>query len=96
MFLFDEPTTGLHFADVEALLGCLQRLADAGHGVLVVEHNLDVIAAADWIVDLGPEGGAEGGDVVVAGSPEDVATCEASHTGRFLAAHLAASGRIAS
>jgi len=91
LLLLDEPTTGLHPADVEMLLRALERLIGAGHSVVVVEHNLDVIAAADWIVDLGPEGGEAGGEVVVAGTVEDVAACAASHTGRALRAHLEAS-----
>jgi len=83
-YILDEPTTGLHFDDVRQLLNVLQRLVDAGNTVLVIEHNLDVIKSADWIVDLGPEGGDRGGRVVVAGTPEDVAACAESHTGRFL------------
>ncbi|HWJ05152.1 MAG TPA: excinuclease ABC subunit UvrA [Steroidobacteraceae bacterium] len=84
LFLFDEPTTGLHFDDVAKLLGAFKRLLDAGHSLLVIEHNLDVIRAADWIVDLGPEGGDAGGEVLVAGTPETVMACAASHTGRAL------------
>jgi excinuclease ABC subunit A len=84
LFLFDEPTTGLHMEDVRILLETFQRLVDRGHSVLVIEHNLDVIRAADWIVDLGPEAGDQGGTVVVAGPPERVARCAQSHTGRFL------------
>ena len=84
LFLFDEPTTGLHMEDVRILLGTFQRLVDRGHSVLVIEHNLDVIRSADWIVDLGPEAGEQGGTVVVAGTPDQVARCAASHTGRFL------------
>jgi len=83
-YVLDEPTTGLHFDDVRQLLTVLQRLVDAGNTVLVIEHNLDVIKSADWIVDLGPEGGDRGGHVVVAGTPEDVVACAHSHTGRFL------------
>jgi excinuclease ABC subunit A len=88
LYILDEPTTGLHLADVQRLLEPLNRLADAGHTVLLIEHHLDVIKTADYVVDLGPEGGHAGGDVVVAGTPEDVAACKASYTGRFLKAHL--------
>jgi excinuclease ABC subunit A len=84
MFILDEPTTGLHSDDIRRLLGVLNRLVDAGNSMLVIEHNLDVIKTADGVIDLGPEGGAAGGRVVVAGTPEEVAACEASHTGRFL------------
>jgi excinuclease ABC subunit A len=84
LFLFDEPTTGLHFEDVRVLLRLFQRLVDSGHSVLVIEHQLDVIQAADWIVDMGPEGGADGGRIVVTGPPETVAACPQSHTGRAL------------
>jgi len=84
LYLLDEPTTGLHFADVHKLLEVLLRLRDAGNTVVVIEHNLDVIKCADYIIDLGPEGGDAGGTLVAAGSPEEVARCEASHTGRFL------------
>jgi excinuclease ABC subunit A len=88
LYLLDEPTTGLHFADTERLVGVLLRLRDAGNSVVVIEHNPDVIAAADYLVDLGPEGGEDGGRVVAAGTPEAVAACAASHTGRFLKAML--------
>jgi excinuclease ABC subunit A len=84
LYILDEPTTGLHFADIEKLLEVLQRLVDAGNTVLVIEHNLDVIKQADWIVDLGPEGGEAGGEVLATGTPEQVAEVEASATGRFL------------
>jgi excinuclease ABC subunit A len=84
LYILDEPTTGLHFADIEKLLEVLQRLVDAGNTVLVIEHNLDVIKQADWIVDLGPEGGDAGGELIAAGTPEDVARVEASYTGNFL------------
>lgn len=84
LFLFDEPTTGLHFEDVAVLLRAFDKLLDAGHALVVIEHNLDVLAAADWIVDLGPEGGDAGGGIVVEGTPETVMACEASHTGRAL------------
>ena len=76
-YILDEPTTGLHFDDVRQLLIVLQRLVDAGNTVLVIEHNLDVIKSADWIIDLGPEGGDRGGEIVVAGTPEEVAACDA-------------------
>jgi excinuclease ABC subunit A len=88
VYILDEPTTGLHLADVERLLESLNRLVDAGHTVLLIEHHLDVIKTADHVIDLGPEGGHAGGEVVVTGTPEDVAACKASHTGRFLRAHL--------
>ncbi|HWQ92491.1 MAG TPA: hypothetical protein VN673_12535, partial [Clostridia bacterium] len=81
LFLFDEPTTGLHFEDIRILLKAFQRLVDAGHSVLVIEHNLDVIKSADWIVDLGPDAGDQGGQIVATGTPEDVANCPRSHTG---------------
>jgi excinuclease ABC subunit A len=84
LYILDEPTTGLHFADIEKLLEVLQRLVDAGNTVLVIEHNLDVIKQADWIVDLGPEGGEAGGDVIATGTPERVAEVEESYTGAFL------------
>jgi len=84
LYLLDEPTTGLHFADVHRLLHVLQRLCEAGNTVVVIEHNMDVIRSADYIIDLGPEGGDAGGRVVVAGTPEEVADCESSYTGRFL------------
>ena len=84
LFLFDEPTTGLHFDDVRVLLKVFQRLVDAGHSVLVIEHNLDVMKSADWIIDLGPDAGDQGGQIVVAGTPEDIAACPDSHTGRAL------------
>jgi excinuclease ABC subunit A len=85
LYILDEPTTGLHFADTDRLLHVLQRLTDAGNTVLVIEHNLDVIKSADWLIDLGPEGGTGGGTVVAQGTPEEVARCGHSHTGRFLA-----------
>jgi excinuclease ABC subunit A len=84
LYILDEPTTGLHFADIEKLLEVLQRLVDAGNTVLVIEHNLDVIKQADWIVDLGPEGGEAGGEVIATGTPEEVAAVEGSFTGQFL------------
>ena len=84
VYILDEPTTGLHFADVERLLFILHRLVDTGNTVIVIEHNLDVIRSADYVLDLGPEGGDGGGEIVASGSPEDIARAEASHTGRFL------------
>ncbi len=89
LYILDEPTTGLHFHDIRQLLEVLHRLTDAGNTVLVIEHNLEVIKTADWIIDLGPEGGDEGGQVVAAGRPEDVATHPTSHTGQFLSRCLA-------
>ncbi|MGL4593658.1 MAG: excinuclease ABC subunit UvrA [Thermoguttaceae bacterium] len=88
LYLLDEPTTGLHFADIKMLLGVLQKFVDAGNTVLVVEHNLDVIKTADWIIDLGPEGGEAGGELIVAGTPEDVIKNKKSHTGVALKKHL--------
>ncbi len=85
LFVFDEPTTGLHFDDVRVLLQVFQRLVEAGHSVLIIEHNLDVIKSADWVIDLGPDAGDQGGQIVAQGTPEDVATCSQSHTGRALA-----------
>ena len=82
--MLDEPTTGLHSADVERLIAILQRLADAGNTVLVIEHNLDVIKVADHIIDMGPEGGDAGGTVIAQGTPEEVARVERSYTGQFL------------
>ncbi len=90
LYILDEPTTGLHLADVQRLLDCLNRLVDAGHTVLVIEHHLDVIKTADHVIDLGPEGGHAGGQIVATGTPEEIAACKASHTGRFLKAHLRA------
>jgi excinuclease ABC subunit A len=85
MYILDEPTTGLHFDDVKRLLMVLHRLVDQGNTVLVIEHNLDVIKTADWLIDMGPEGGNDGGEVVAVGTPEQVARVERSHTGKFLA-----------
>ena len=84
LYILDEPTTGLHFEDVRVLLDVLHKLVERGNTVLVIEHNLDVIKTADWIVDLGPEGGSGGGQIVAAGTPEDVAKVKASHTGQYL------------
>ncbi|GAB4189435.1 MAG: excinuclease ABC subunit UvrA [Phycisphaeraceae bacterium] len=95
LYILDEPTTGLHFADVSKLLNVLNRLADQGNTVLVIEHNMDVIKSADWIIDLGPEGGDRGGMVVAEGTPEQVAEVEASYTGRYLRRHLTAPASIA-
>jgi excinuclease ABC subunit A len=88
VYILDEPTTGLHLADIEHLLASLNRLVDAGHTVLLIEHHLDVIKTADHVIDLGPEGGHAGGEVVATGTPEEIARCKASHTGRFLKAHF--------
>ncbi|HWQ15333.1 MAG TPA: excinuclease ABC subunit UvrA [Roseiflexaceae bacterium] len=88
LYILDEPTTGLHLADIQRLLDSLNRLVDAGHTVLVIEHHLDVIKTADYVIDLGPEGGHAGGELVAAGTPEEVARCERSHTGRYLRPHL--------
>src|SRR6266850_1451984 len=85
LFIFDEPTTGLHLADIEKLLACFARLVERGHSLVVIEHNLEVIKSADWVIDLGPEGGEAGGQLVAAGPPETIARVAASHTGRFLA-----------
>ena len=84
VYVLDEPTTGLHMADVEKLISVLQQLTDAGNTVIVIEHNLDVIKVADWLIDLGPEGGDGGGTIVCAGTPETVAACAESYTGQFL------------
>jgi len=90
LYILDEPTTGLHFADIEKLLDTLQRLVDAGNTMLVIEHNLDVIKQADWLVDLGPEGGEAGGEIIAVGTPEQVAEVSDSFTGQFLQAVLPA------
>jgi excinuclease ABC subunit A len=83
-YILDEPTTGLHFEDIRKLLGVLQRLVDTGNTVVVIEHNLDVIKTADWVIDLGPEGGEDGGGIVAQGTPEQVAEFPESYTGKFL------------
>ncbi|MEO7478147.1 MAG: excinuclease ABC subunit UvrA, partial [Lysobacteraceae bacterium] len=93
LYLLDEPTTGLHFHDIEHLLMVLHRLRDDGNTIVVIEHNLDVIKTADWVIDLGPEGGHRGGNIIAQGTPEDIAANPASHTGRFLAPHLAGQQR---
>jgi excinuclease ABC subunit A len=84
LYILDEPTTGLHFADIETLLETLQRLVDGGNTMIVIEHNLDVIKQADWVIDLGPEGGEAGGELIAVGTPEDIAGVEGSFTGEFL------------
>jgi excinuclease ABC subunit A len=91
IYVLDEPTTGLHFEDIRTLLGVLNRLVDAGNTVIVIEHNLDVIKTADWVIDLGPEGGARGGSILAAGPPEQVAQVQDSYTGQYLKKHLEAS-----
>jgi excinuclease ABC subunit A len=100
LYILDEPTTGLHFQDIEHLLHVLLRLRDEGNTIVVIEHNLDVIKTADWVIDLGPEGGAGGGSLVASGTPEQVAAEPASHTGQYLARVLpesnAAAGRYSS
>ena len=89
LYILDEPTTGLHIHDIKHLLGVLQRLADGGNTVVVIEHNLDVIKCADWCIDLGPEGGSGGGQIIAEGTPEDIAAVKESYTGRYLAPLLA-------
>jgi excinuclease ABC subunit A len=89
IYVLDEPTTGLHFEDVNKLLGVLKRLVETGNTVVVIEHNLDVIKSSDWVIDMGPEGGFRGGTVVAEGTPEDVAKVKESYTGQFLAEILA-------
>ena len=84
LYILDEPTTGLHFEDIKMLLHVLQRLVERGNTVLVIEHNLDVIKTADWIIDLGPEGGNDGGTVMATGTPEEIASVKTSYTGSFL------------
>jgi excinuclease ABC subunit A len=89
LFIFDEPTTGLHFHDINKLLKSLNALVDHGHSVILIEHNQEVIKCSDWIIDLGPEGGEDGGFVVFEGKPEDLAKFRASYTGKYLARKLA-------
>jgi excinuclease ABC subunit A len=89
VYILDEPTTGLHFADIHKLLEVLLKLRDAGNTLIIIEHNLEVIKCADWIVDLGPEGGGGGGRIVGAGTPEQIAALASSHTGRYLRRVLA-------
>jgi len=95
LYILDEPTTGLHFHDIQLLLDVLHRLRDAGNTVVVIEHNLDVVKTADWIIDLGPEGGEGGGRIVAEGTPEQIAASPASHTGRYLKRSLDAGQRAA-
>jgi excinuclease ABC subunit A len=89
LYILDEPTTGLHFDDIAKLLGAFRRLLESGASLLVIEHNLDVIKSADWLIDMGPEGGDQGGKIIATGTPEQVARNAQSHTGRFLAKALA-------
>ena len=84
LFIFDEPTTGLHFHDINKLLNSFYALIEKGHSIVCIEHNLDVIKCADWIIDLGPEGGDKGGDIVFTGTPEEIVNCKKSITGKFL------------
>lgn len=88
LFIFDEPTTGLHFHDISVLLKSLNGLVDKGNTVLIIEHNMDIIKSADWVIDMGPEGGDAGGQVVAEGTPEDIVKCATSYTGKFLAEKL--------
>jgi excinuclease ABC subunit A len=88
LFIFDEPTTGLHFHDIEKLLRALNALIDNGHSIIVVEHNAEIIKCADWVIDLGPEGGKNGGDLVFAGTPEDLINHKESYTGQYLKGKL--------
>ena len=94
LFILEEPTIGLHMEDVRRLVEVLQRLVDAGHTVIVIEHNLDLVAEADWVIDMGPEGGGEGGRVVAEGTPETVAAAPGSHTGFYLKPILNAAPRV--
>jgi excinuclease ABC subunit A len=96
LYILDEPTTGLHFQDIEQLLGVLHRLRDHGNTVVVIEHNLDVIKTADWVIDLGPEGGDKGGEIIAQGTPEQVAGMSFSYTGQFLARMLGARPQLKS
>ena len=85
LYLLDEPTTGLHFEDIRKLMDCLNRLRSLGNSVVIIEHNLDVIKCADWIIDLGPDAGVNGGRIIATGTPEQIAKCKKSETGRYLA-----------
>ncbi|MGH9802068.1 MAG: excinuclease ABC subunit UvrA, partial [Blastocatellia bacterium] len=89
LYIFDEPTTGLHFDDINKLLASFRRLLETGASLIVIEHNLDVVKTADWVIDLGPEGGDGGGEIVAIGTPEEIVEVETSYTGRFLKAQLA-------
>ena len=88
LYVLDEPSVGLHAADVHKLIEVLQRLVDAGNSVLIIEHNLDIIKVADWVIDLGPEGGDRGGQLIAQGTPEKVMQVQDSYTGQFLAQHM--------
>ena len=88
LYVLDEPTTGLHFEDIKVLMHVLNKLVDKGNTVLIIEHNMDVIKMADWIIDMGPEGGDRGGQIVCQGMPEDVAKCEESYTAKYLKEEL--------
>ena len=90
LYLLDEPTTGLHFADIKLLLKVLDKLVDKGNTIVVIEHNMDVIKMADYIFDMGPDGGIRGGQIIAEGTPEEIVTCKESHTGRFLKKELRA------
>ncbi len=92
IYILDEPTTGLHFADVHKLVEILRKLSDGGNTVIVIEHNLEVIKTADYIIDIGPEGGNKGGTVLAEGTPEQIAACEQSYTGKFLKRYLGSIG----
>jgi excinuclease ABC subunit A len=92
VYILDEPTTGLHFEDIRKLLDVINGLVDKGNSVIVIEHNLDVIKTSDWVIDMGPEGGAEGGTIVAEGTPEDIAAVPESYTGKFLAETLSSTG----
>ena len=94
LYIFDEPTTGLHFDDVGKLLFAFRRLLDTGGSIIVIEHNLDVIKTADWVIDLGPEGGIHGGEVITVGPPEEVAKDKTSHTGQWLGRILTKNGNL--
>src|SRR5262249_20395863 len=94
LYILDEPTTGPHFQDIQKLLGCLTRLVQTGNTVVVIEHNLDVIKTADWIIDMGPEGGDAGGTIIAEGTPEEIARVEGSHTAFFLRKVLARHGYL--